>query len=75
MAKWAEDLVRREMRQAKLVYWTGQLALGREVDDMSFVASFVLTGELYGVSDNNEIWRWDTDEAKWVKVGTIDRDG
>jgi hypothetical protein len=42
---------------------------------MSFVASFVLTGELYGVSDNNEIWRWDTDDAKWIKVGTIDRDG
>jgi hypothetical protein len=42
---------------------------------MFFVASFVLQGDLYGVSDANEIWRWDTDEAKWVKVGTIDRDG
>jgi hypothetical protein len=40
-----------------------------------FVASFVVQGDLYGVSDANEIWRWDTDEAKWVKVGEIDRDG
>jgi hypothetical protein len=63
------------MREAKLVYQTGQLALGQEIDDMSFVASFVLTGELYGVSDNNEIWRWDVDDAKWVKVGSIDRNG
>jgi hypothetical protein len=42
---------------------------------MFFVASFVVQGDLYGVSDANEIWRWDTDEAKWVKVGEIDRDG
>jgi len=42
---------------------------------MTFVASFILQGELYGVSDNNEIWRWDIDEAVWVRVGTIDRGG
>jgi hypothetical protein len=35
----------------------------------------VLTGELYGVTDNNEIFRWDVDEAKWLKVGEFDRDG
>jgi hypothetical protein len=44
-------------------------------EEMTFIASFVLTGELYGVTDNNEIFRWDVDEAKWLKVGEFDRDG
>jgi len=43
--------------------------------NMTFVASFILSGELYGVSDNNEVWRWDVDESMWVRVGTIDRGG
>jgi len=40
---------------------------------MTFVASFILDGELYAVDDNNQIWRWDLDDAKWIKVGEIDR--
>jgi len=42
---------------------------------MSFVASFLLGGDLYVVTDNNEIYRWDTDDARWLKVGEIDRNG
>ena len=44
-----------------------------EESEMVFVASFVLEGDLYGVDDNNQIWRWDVDEGKWLKVGEIDR--
>jgi len=41
--------------------------------EMIFVASFILFGELYAIDDNNQIWRWDLDDERWHKVGTIDR--
>jgi len=40
---------------------------------VSFVATFMIGGDLYVVTDNNEIYRWDTDEAEWVRAGEIDR--
>jgi len=40
---------------------------------VSFLATFMIGGDLYVVDDNNQIWRWDHDEAQWIKVGEIDR--